>query len=116
MEVLPPEGQPDKMKNLKEFTTVIYALHAASFFVFVTLIIALVLNYVKKDEVKGTYLESHFREQIKTAWIVIIVGFVGVITIPLLFLGVLILIILSIWFIIRIVSGWVKLNDEKAIS
>jgi len=48
-------------KSAKTLTTVIYALYAASYFIGITAIVAIVMNYVKKDDVAGTFLESHFR-------------------------------------------------------
>lgn len=112
-EVLPPE---DNMKKLKELTVIVYALHAASFLCGgITLLVAVIINYVKRDDTRGTYLESHFSKQIATFWIVMVVGFVGVITLPI-FIGFFILMALSIWFIVRIVKGWVALNDNKPVT
>jgi len=45
--------------------TVVYALQASSFLLGITLFIA-IINYVKKEEVQGTWLESHFRWQVRT--------------------------------------------------
>ena len=58
----------EKLASAKTLTTVIYALYAASLLVGVTSIIAIVMNYVKKDDVAGTWIESHFRWQIRTFW------------------------------------------------
>jgi uncharacterized membrane protein len=55
----------DKLKNL---TQLVYILQAISLAVGLTAIAGLILNYLKRDEVKGTYLEDHFRWQIKTFW------------------------------------------------
>ncbi len=46
----------------------IYALYAASLFIGVTAIVAIVLNYIKREEAQGTWLESHFIWQIRTFW------------------------------------------------
>jgi len=58
----------DKLASLKTLSTVIYALYALSLFSGVTAIVAIVLNYIKLDDAKGTWLESHFRWQIRTFW------------------------------------------------
>ncbi|HFD11635.1 MAG TPA: hypothetical protein ENJ32_04095 [Crenotrichaceae bacterium] len=94
----------------KTVATIVYALQAASFFLGITLIIAVIVNYVKNNDVKGTWLESHFRWQIRTFWFSLLWGAVGFITI---FIGVgyLILIANTIWLIYRIVKGWLRLND-----
>ena len=67
-------------ESAKTLTTVIYALYAASYFVGVTAIVAIVMNYVKRDDVVGTFLESHFRWQIRTFWFGMLWGVLGAIT------------------------------------
>jgi len=52
----------------KSITQVIYGLYAASLVVGVTSIAAIILNYVKRDEVAGTLYESHLRWQMRTFW------------------------------------------------
>ena len=98
----------------KKLTTAIYALYAASLLVGITYFIAVIINYVKKEDVKGTWLESHFRWQIRTFWFSLIGCIVGVATL-LLIIGYFILIATGIWFIYRIVKGWLYLNDNKAM-
>ncbi len=46
----------------------VYGLQAASFFFGITAIAAVIINYVKKDDVLNTWLASHFRWQIRTFW------------------------------------------------
>jgi uncharacterized membrane protein len=55
-------------KSLKTLTMVVYALQALGFLNGITWIVAVIINYVKKDEVRGSWLESHFRWQIRTFW------------------------------------------------
>jgi uncharacterized membrane protein len=102
-------------KNLKTLTTVVYALQAVGFFVQVTWIVAVVINYVKLDETKGTWLESHFRWQIRTFWWGLLWAAIGVITF-LIVIGWLILIADAIWIIYRIVKGGLALNDGKPVT
>lgn len=99
-------------KSGKRLTTVIYALYAASYFVGITAIIAIVMNYVKKEDVAGTFLESHFRWQIRTFWYGLLWGILGAIT-ALIIIGWLILAVDCIWIIYRIAKGWLRLNDNK---
>lgn len=102
----------DRNKSEKTLTTVIYALYAASFLVGITAIVAIVMNYVKKDDVAGTFLESHFRWQIRTFWYGLIWGIIGAISMVIL-VGWFVLIANSVWIIYRIVKGWLRLNDNK---
>ncbi len=96
----------------KTLTHVIYGLYAASLLVGITGLVAIVLNYVKRDDVAGTLLESHFRWQIRTFWYSLLWAFVGLLTF-LILIGWVILIADLVWFIYRIVLGWLRLNDGK---
>lgn len=99
-------------KSAKSLTTVIYALYAASLLVGITAIAAIVMNYIKKDDVAGTFLESHFRWQIRTFWFGMLWGVLGMISM-FFFIGWLVLIANGVWIIYRIVKGWLALNDNK---
>ncbi|MEW6645910.1 MAG: hypothetical protein AB1450_01760 [Pseudomonadota bacterium] len=96
----------------RTLTTVIYALYAASFLVGITAIVAIIMNYVKKDDVAGTFLASHFRWQIRTFWFGLLWSVLGVLTLVVA-VGWVILCANSIWIIYRIVKGWLYLNDGK---
>lgn len=105
-------GTDDKLASLKTLTTVIYALYALSLFAGVTAIVAIVLNYIKLDDAKGTWLESHFSWQIRTFWwsvVWLVVGGIAWIILA----GWLVWGVAGIWFIYRIAKGWLNLNDGK---
>ncbi|MBX3717414.1 MAG: hypothetical protein KF738_15560 [Burkholderiales bacterium] len=104
--------EPDKSVSDKSLTSLIYLFYALSLVLGVTALVAIVMNYVKRDDVQGTWLESHFRWQIRTFWFSLLWGLLGVITF-LLIVGWLILIADLLWFIYRIVKGWIRLNDGK---
>jgi len=123
-------GQPEQ--SLIGWTQVIYALHAFSLLTgilgaatvvgaFLTgwpSIIAVILNYVKRGDVRGTWLESHFRWQIRTFWYGLLwVGLCAVFVIFTLGIGLLIawlpLLITGLWFIYRVVRGWMALSDRR---
>ncbi len=117
--IMPPEhstpSSSDPLKTLKTITTIIYALQAASFFVGITLFVAVVFNYIKRDEVRGTWLESHFRWQIRTFWFGILWTGLGVLT-YVLFIGYLILLANLVWMIYRIAKGWLNLAEGKPMD
>src|SRR5574340_1626422 len=100
------------LDSARTLTTVVYALQAASFFVGITAIVAIVINYVKLDDIRGTWLESHFRWQIRTFWFGLLWGAIGAITFVLI-IGWFILAADGIWIIYRIVKGWLRLNEGK---
>jgi len=99
-------------RSLKNLTTVIYALYAASFLVGVSAIIAIIMNYVKKQDVVGTIYESHFRWQIRTFWFGLLWLVLGALT-WIIVIGWIVLFVNGIWIIYRIVKGWLYLNDGK---
>ena len=105
-------ASPENKQSAKNLTTVIYALYAASFFVGVTALVAIIMNYVKKDDVAGSFLESHFRWQIRTFWFGLLWGMLGAVT-TLIVIGWFALVANGIWIIYRIVKGWLNLNDNK---
>jgi len=125
-------GRPED--SIATWAKVIYALHTFSLITgilgtatvvgaFLTgwpSIIAVILNYVKRSEVRGTWLESHFRWQIRTFWfgllwislcLLFVIGTLGI--------GILIawipIAFVSLWFIYRIARGWIALNNHRAM-
>jgi len=119
--------------SLVRLTHVIYALHAVSLLIGIVTaativgaflfgwpsIIAVILNYAKRSEVRGTWLESHFRWQIRTFWFgALWVGLCVLFVIATLGIGIFIawipLGIVGLWFIYRIASGWLRLLDHRA--
>jgi uncharacterized membrane protein len=121
---------------LVSYTHWMYALHAFSaltgmlgsafvataFVATFPSIIAVIMNYVRRDEARGTYLESHFGWQLRTfwwavAWLVVIF----LLSAPLM----LVLVgfftfwvgaaILGVWIIYRVARGWLRLKDGQPI-
>ena len=86
-------------------------------------IIAVIINYVKRGDARGTWLESHFEWQITTFWIAlamaVVIGCLGLL-LAILIIGFAIwaigFFVLGIWAIYRIAKGWVRLNDRRAID
>ena len=103
------DGSTDADKNV---ATVIYALQAATFFTGITLLISVIVAYVKREDVQGTWLESHFKWQITTFWSSFLWSVVGVVTL-MIGVGFVILFFNSIWLIYRIAKGWLRLNDGE---
>ena len=99
-------------RSNKTITRVVYALQAASYLLGVTIVIAVIVNYVKKSSVQGSWLESHFRWQIRTFWFSLLWSVIGFITFYI-GVGYLILGADMIWVIYRIVKGWLRLEDGK---
>ncbi len=104
--------QDEKIQSLKSLTTVIYGLYALTLLFGISSIVAIVMNNVKKDDVAGTWLESHFRWQIRTFWFGLLWALLGFFTLFIL-VGVVIHFINCIWIIYRVIKGWLYFNDNK---
>jgi uncharacterized membrane protein len=102
-------------QSLKTIATVVYALLAAGFFVGITWIVAVVMDYVKLEDAKGTWLESHYRWQIRTFWFGLLWGVIGGL-LSLILIGFIVLAADAIWIIYRIVKGWLRLSERREVS
>jgi len=100
------------LQQARKVTMLIYALQAASFVVGITFIAAIIINYIKREDVQATWLASHFRWQIRTFWFGLLWGAIGLIT-ALLGVGFIILAADAVWLIYRIAKGWLRLSEEK---
>lgn len=100
--------------SAKTITTLVYALHAASFFIGITALVAIVINYVKLGDVRGSWLESHFRWQIRTFWFSLLWAVLGFLTVVFV-IGYLILILNVVWVVYRVARGWLRLADGEAM-
>jgi uncharacterized membrane protein len=121
---------PGPPPNLVTIAHLVYALHALSLIIGVVTaativgafvfglpsIAAVIINYFKKDEARGTYLESHCRWQIRTFWFVLlwcVIGWVFFITFIGIPIAVGIFFLAGLWAIYRVVRGWLALRDRK---
>jgi uncharacterized membrane protein len=102
----------DQTKSLKTITQVVYVLYALSYFTGITGIVGIIINYVKRDDAQGTWLESHFTWQIRTFWFGLLWAVIGAATTVIL-IGFAVLFANFCWIIYRIVKGWLNLNDNK---
>jgi uncharacterized membrane protein len=123
-------------ESLVSYTHVIYALHSLSVLIGLTTfrsvatsfvwglpsIIAVIMNYMRRDAARGSYLESHFKWQIRTFWYAalwacviwsvkwpLIISLIGI---PLYGAGRL---ALSGWIIYRVARGWMGLKDQQSM-
>ena len=131
-----PEFARTPDPSLVTYTHLIYALHALSVlvgvfgaativgsFVFgVPSIVAVIMNYARRSEARGTWLESHFSWQIRTFWwaalwsvIVLVVSaplmlvIIGFATAAIGFL------VIGAWLLYRVVRGWLALRDLRPL-
>jgi uncharacterized membrane protein len=129
-----PAANPQGVRpSLVQLTHVIYGLHAIAVLVGVTSaatvaggfvfglpsLIAVFINYLKRGDVNGTWLESHFRWQIRTFWFtflwLIVYGLliITIIGIPLAWI---MIALLGLWVGYRVIRGWVALGDGRTVG
>ena len=120
------EVSDSREQSLKTIGHISYALHAIVAIGavipgaqpgIVLLLIAFILDLVKKSDAQGTWQESHFRWRIHS---VLWAAGLYVVTAPLFLLlylpGALAWAVISIWFLYRVVRGWMNLNANKAME
>lgn len=115
-EFIPADSTPTirEAEPARNLAVVVYILQALVFFTGgITALAGVIINYIKLDEVAGTWIEPHFRWQIRTFWLGLFWTVLGTIT-TILLIGWLILLLTSIWLIYRVVRGALALNDRVA--
>lgn len=130
MTTLPDPGRREPLPSVLTVANIVYALHAfaiavglfgaatvvGSFLMSLPSIAAVVLNYIKRSDARGTWAESHYRWQIRTFWysifwvLVASLLFVTLIGIP---FAMAILGLVSLWLAYRIGKGWLRLRDAR---
>lgn len=98
--------------SLKTLTMIIYGLYGASCVVGVTALVAIIVNYIKRDEVANTIYDSHFRWQMRTFWFGLLWMVVGFITFFFV-IGWFVLIANAVWIIYRLVRGFLNLLEDR---
>jgi uncharacterized membrane protein len=130
MAMIDQQGNGEPMPAVLTVGHLVYALHTfaivvgiigaatviGSFVGSLPSIVAVILNYVKRGDARGTWIASHYRWQIRTFWFTLLWALIGwalIITIIGAVVGVPILIALTLWLIYRIGRGWLRLRDRR---
>ncbi len=102
-----------QLDELKKYTFAVYILQALGFVTGgLTSLIGVIISYIKDEDVRGSWLESHFRWQKATFWYGLLWTVLGILT-TWIMIGYLVLPAVSIWLIYRIARGWIYLVDGK---
>ncbi len=107
----------DQERSLRNVATAVYALQAVGVLVPVVLpwIVGVVIDYIKRDEARGTWVESHFTWQMRTFWWSLLWAVIGGILL-LVLIGWLVLAATAVWIIYRIVKGWLRLTERREVA
>lgn len=107
--------EPERERSLRTLTHVLYALYAVHWLTGgLTILIAIIINYVKRGDAAGTPYEPHFEWQIRTFWIGLLGYAIGGLLV-FVFIGFAVLWAVSIWMLYRIIKGWLYLYDNKPL-
>lgn len=111
-EVIIDPQKSSSSSSSEKISHIIYLLLLLAPFNLITGIVAIIFCYIKIDDVRGTWLESHFIWQLRTFWYGLLWAIIGF-TLVLILIGHLILFINLIWFIYRVIKGWIRLAESK---
>lgn len=120
---VPARPDAEKEASLRTIGHISYALHAIVAISAVIpgvqasialLLVAFILDLVKRDDAQGSWQQSHFSWRIRS---VLWAGGLYLLTLPLFLLlflpGLIAWLVISLWFLYRVVRGWLALNDRK---
>ncbi|SDQ63304.1 DUF4870 family protein [Paraburkholderia tuberum] len=108
--------EPERERSLRTLTHVLYALYAVHWLTGgLTVLVAIIINYVKRSDVAGTPYEAHFEWQIRTFWLGLVGYAIGALLL-LVVIGIPVLWAVSIWMLYRIIKGWLYLYDNKSFA
>lgn len=106
------DAVPAPSERLVNLTHLVYGLQAFGLVFPLTFVAGVIVNYVKIDDLRGSWLESHFRWQIRTFWWGLLWTVLGTIT-ALIVIGYYILLANAVWLLYRIIKGWLRLSEKK---
>jgi uncharacterized membrane protein len=110
--LLAPTTPAPEEAALRRLTATVYGLQLAGYFTGISPLVGVVMNYVKRDAVAGTWLESHFRWQIRTFWITLGWSIAGIVLL-LAVIGLFVLGVAAMWFLYRAIKGWMALSEGR---
>jgi uncharacterized membrane protein len=106
----------DRTQRLRTLTHILYGLFAAFWFTGgFSMLVAVIIAYVKRDDVAGTPYQAHFDWQIRTFWWALLWAVIGGILVFAV-IGFAVLWALGIWLLYRIIKGWFYLYDNKPLA
>jgi len=112
------EKNTNKLDVLKKLTATVYLCHLLTFaFAGLPLLVGVAINFMYRNDVAGTWMESHFNWQIKTVWVTL-AGFAlyGLLLMMDFQISLIVLIPTLLLLVYRIVIGWTAFTDEKPLK
>ncbi|MDO8842903.1 MAG: hypothetical protein Q7U98_16985 [Methylicorpusculum sp.] len=115
-DIMNTPSNDEQIKSLKKLTAIVYLCQVLTFgFAGIPLIVGVIINFVKREQVRGTWLESHFEWQITTAWMTLAGLTLSALTFQV-GIGFFILIPTILLYLYRIAIGWYALHADKPVK
>ena len=106
----------DRQTDPRTWAIVVWGLYIAFFFTFaITMVVGVIIAYVKREELLETPFASHMTSAIRTFWISVVVGVIGFV-LSIIGVGIVILVLLAVWQLFRIIRGIVRAIDRQPIT
>jgi uncharacterized membrane protein len=115
MSVQDPLQEPVPQTEQRNWTIAVWLLYLGGHITMITVIAGLIIAYMKRDAFVGTPYESHMTSAIRTFWISLVVGLIGMVLV-IVGVGIFILIALVIWTLFRCVRGLVRAINGQPIE
>jgi len=115
MEPQTPPGPSSTGTDPRTWAIVVWVLLLLGYLTFVTVIVSVVMAYVKRGDLVGTPFESHMTSAIRTFWISLIAGVIGAV-LTVIGIGFLILAAVIVWNLYRIIRGLIRAIDGRPID
>ena len=110
-----PAIADDAVARNKNVVLVIYVLYALAVVTGISALAGIIVAYIKRDDVQGTWLASHIDWQIKTFWWGLVLSIISF-ALMMIVVGFLMWIAVACWLIYRVAKGWLRLNDNREVS
>lgn len=102
-------------QSMRTYSMIVYGLYALGLFLGgLPTLIGLIMAYLKRNEFRGTIYHGHMTLLIRTFWYSLVVSFLGAV-LALIYIGYVILFAVGVWYIYRLVRGFICLYDRKGI-
>jgi uncharacterized membrane protein len=106
----------DQETSPKTWAIIVWGLYLASFVsVFLTMVVGVIIAYVKRRDLAGTAFESHMTSAIRTFWITVIGSIIGYV-LSLVLIGFVVIFVVVVWLLFRSIRGLIRALDGKPVD
>ena len=109
---MPTGGNPEKARTLLLIT---YGLFGLSLINGMTAIAGVIIAHIKVNEVTDPFLQSHYRWLIRTFWLGLTGAAIAAV-LMIIYIGMLLMPVVALWFIYRLVKGFLRFNENQPIE